>query len=51
LGAGEARWLGAQEHAGENVGDSTTHSIFIELKDPWPASAPTLEAPLGPSIP
>ena len=47
LPAGEARWLGAQEHTGENIGPGATHSIFIELKEPVPA--PTGEAPLGPS--
>jgi quercetin dioxygenase-like cupin family protein len=46
---GEARWLGAQEHSGENIGDTETRSIFIELKEPAPASAPTGDAPLGPS--
>jgi len=36
LRAGEARWVGAQEHSGENIGDSETRSIFIELKEPGP---------------
>jgi hypothetical protein len=27
------RWVDAQEHQGLNVGDTDTHSIFIELKD------------------
>lgn len=49
LRAGEARWLGAQQHSGENIGDSESHSVFIELKEPGPASAPTTDAPLGPS--
>jgi quercetin dioxygenase-like cupin family protein len=48
LRAGEVRWVGAQEHAGENVGDSASHCVFIELKDP-PMFAPTADAPLGPS--
>ena len=34
LGAGEVRWLDAQEHTGENIGDTETVSIFIELKEP-----------------
>ncbi|GAB3875711.1 hypothetical protein GCM10029964_020590 [Kibdelosporangium lantanae] len=46
LDAGEARWVGAQEHAGENVGDTPTHSIFFELKDPSPVPSTTA---LGPS--
>ena len=49
LRAGEARWLGAQEHTGENIGDTATHSLFIELKEPRPTSAPTADAPLGPT--
>lgn len=51
LRAGEVRWVGAQEHSGENTGDSGSHSVFIELKEPGPASAPTGDAPLGPSTP
>ncbi|MGH7630232.1 MAG: cytoplasmic protein [Gemmatimonadales bacterium] len=34
LPAEQARWLDAQERAGENTGDSETHAIFIELKEP-----------------
>jgi hypothetical protein len=49
LTAGQARWLGAQGHLGENIGDTATHSIFIELKEPNPAPRPTSEAALGPS--
>jgi hypothetical protein len=49
LRAGEARWVGAQEHAGENIGDGGSHSVFIELKEPRPRSAPTDDLPLGPS--
>jgi hypothetical protein len=44
IGAGEARWVGAQEHSGENIGDTESVSIFIELKElaPSPAAEPTL---------
>ena len=49
LQAGQARWLDAQEHAGENIGDTDTHSIFIELKEPRPATSPAMEGALGPS--
>lgn len=49
LSAGEARWLSAQEHTGENIGQGVSHSIFIELKEPNPNFAPTIDAPLGPS--
>ncbi len=38
--AGQVRWLGAQEHAGENIGDTETHSIFVELKEPSPLAPP-----------
>lgn len=30
--AGMTIWLCAQEHAGENIGDTDTHVIFVELK-------------------
>jgi quercetin dioxygenase-like cupin family protein len=48
--AGQARWVGAQAHVGENIGDSASHSIFIELKEPSPVPASTVETPLGPSL-
>ena len=52
-GAGEVRWLDAQEHSGENIGDTETAAFFVELKEPRPAgdargSAPGDVAPLGP---
>jgi hypothetical protein len=49
LQAGQARWLDAQEHAGENIGDSETHSIFVELKEARRAGGPTGDRPLGPT--
>ena len=33
LAAGAVGWLPAQEHHGENIGDTPTHVIFVELKD------------------
>ena len=47
LPAFQARWLDAQEHSGANIGETQTHSIFVELKEPAPerAGSPTL----GPS--
>lgn len=33
LPAGQAVWLPAQSHVGENIGDSETHTIFVELKN------------------
>lgn len=34
LEAGAANWLPAQEHHGENIGDTPTHVLFVELKEP-----------------
>lgn len=31
---GEASWLPAQRHVGENIGTTDTHVIFVELKEP-----------------
>src|SRR4051794_19530869 len=44
---GEARWMDAQSHFGENVGDTPTHVFFIELKQPASGDAPM--PALGPS--
>src|SRR3954469_19510895 len=32
LEAGEVRWLDAQAHSGENIGEMPTHVLFVELK-------------------
>ncbi|WP_405089833.1 cytoplasmic protein [Micromonospora sp. NBC_01392] len=45
--AGGVRWVAAQEHAGENIGETVTHAIFVELKEPAPSG--TSGSPLGPS--
>ena len=44
LPAFQARWLDAQEHSGSNIGDTDTHTIFVELKElaPGRTDAPTL---------
>jgi hypothetical protein len=47
LPAGDVRWLDAQEHAGENIGTTDSHSIFVELKEPGAATGPG--GALGPS--
>ena len=39
LTAGTANWIPAQTHAGENVGSTSTHSIFVELKESAPSGA------------
>jgi len=49
LRAGEARWLDAQQHYGENVGDTDTQAIFVELKDTHPLATDGKESPLGPA--
>ncbi len=36
LESGLAGWLPAQEHHGENIGDTPTHVIFVELKEAAP---------------
>jgi hypothetical protein len=46
LEAGTVRWLDAQEHRGVNIGDTPTHSIFIELKEAAPRGS---TGTLGPS--
>jgi quercetin dioxygenase-like cupin family protein len=33
LPVGSVNWLPAQQHLGENIGDTPTHAIFVELKD------------------
>ena len=38
LEQGEAHWLDAQTHAGENVGETPTHVVFVELKQQAPAA-------------
>lgn len=48
LPAGQVRWLDAQDHAGENIGDTETHSIFVELKENQPDRPPTTSTTLGP---
>jgi quercetin dioxygenase-like cupin family protein len=49
LTAGTVRWIGAQEHHGENIGDTDSHAVFIELKEPDPAGGASTAEPLGPS--
>lgn len=47
LPAATARWLAAQRHSGENIGETETHCIFVELKEPAPAGSEPVGA-LGP---
>jgi quercetin dioxygenase-like cupin family protein len=32
LTPGQVRWLDAQTHSGENIGETPTHVVFVELK-------------------
>ena len=45
LDSQQVRWLDGQTHAGENIGESPTHVIFVELKEPAPER---VEPTLGP---
>jgi quercetin dioxygenase-like cupin family protein len=45
LAPAEIRWLDAQTHSGENIGDTPTHVVFVELKEPGGRGAESL----GPS--
>ena len=33
-------WLPAQQHAGENIGNTETHVLFVELKQDGATGAP-----------
>jgi hypothetical protein len=47
--AGTTAWLAAQEHFGENIGETETHVIFVELKgEPLAGDAGVAE--LGPRV-
>ncbi len=44
------RWLDAQRHRGENIGDTASHALFVELKTGSSApSATSSTEPLGPA--
>jgi len=49
LEAGEVRWLDAQTHSGENIGDRETHVLFVELKEGSRAPSSAGAEALGPS--
>ena len=48
LSAGSVGWLPAQEHSGENIGDTPTHVVFVELKEPLITGASEPGRGLGP---
>ncbi|MBF4768369.1 cytoplasmic protein [Nocardioides agariphilus] len=47
LEAGTTNWLPAQEHHGENIGETATHVIFVELKE-GAGGAATSTSGIGP---
>jgi beta-alanine degradation protein BauB len=49
LEAGHTAWLAAQEHSGANIGETDTHVLFVELKEPPSSSIPGGASDLGPS--
>lgn len=49
LPTGVARWVPAQTHSGENIGDTASHSFFVELKEAAPGTSPGESNALGPS--
>jgi quercetin dioxygenase-like cupin family protein len=48
LPSGTATWLPAQQHLGENIGDTPTHTVFVELKEPAIGPSAAAEGSLGP---
>ncbi|KDA06982.1 hypothetical protein DC31_00525 [Microbacterium sp. CH12i] len=46
LAANQAMWVPAQRHAGANIGQTPTHTIFVELKGP--SAGDVSDATLGP---
>ncbi len=46
ISAGFVGWVPAQRHRGENIGDTATHAVFVELKGGAPAPPP--DGRLGP---
>jgi beta-alanine degradation protein BauB len=50
LEAGTVGWLPAQQHHGENIGDSGTHVLFVELKEPATTARGSEEGEIGPRV-
>lgn len=48
LSAGSVGWLAAQEHSGENIGDTPTHVMFVELKEPVSNGSSEAASDVGP---
>jgi len=50
LEAGQVSWLPAQRHHGENIGETETHVLFVELKEVL-VSGSGSQRGLGPQAP
>jgi quercetin dioxygenase-like cupin family protein len=48
IAAGTVNWLPAQTHHGENIGDTPTHVIFVELKEPTASGDAATDGTIGP---
>lgn len=46
LPAGMTGWLPAQRHYGENIGESDTHVLFVELKEHEAKPSPDVIGPV-----
>ena len=49
LETGRVVWVAAQEHSGENIGTTESHSIFVELKEPAAERGTEPPTTLGPA--
>jgi beta-alanine degradation protein BauB len=49
LEPGEVRWLDAQTHSGENIGETPTHVLFVELKEERASRSDPSGLALGPN--
>jgi quercetin dioxygenase-like cupin family protein len=45
IAAGFSGWVPAQQHRGENIGDTPSHAVFVELKK---GRAPLADGRIGP---
>jgi hypothetical protein len=45
MAAGRTGWLPAQQHSGLNIGETATHVIFVELKEPTVTGVSTALGP------
>lgn len=50
LESGTVSWLPAQRHHGLNIGDTETHVLFVELKEPAPDAPGEQAGGIGPQL-